>query len=75
MEVAAVEAPPGNLLVPGEYLALLYIILKRQVALLVLFFSDCNGFENLGDLIETLLTGDPGKTGVHLGPLVVLPTS
>ncbi len=45
MEVAAVEAPPGDFLVPGEHLALLYIILKSQVALLVLFFSHGNGIQ------------------------------
>ncbi len=50
VNISAVDTAPGNLLIPGEHLALFDITLKGQVALLVLSFSYRNGFEDQGDL-------------------------
>ena len=64
VQVPAVQAPPGDLLVPGEHFTRLDIMFKSPVALLVLFFGNTDGRPGFGGPAEALFVGNRGKTGI-----------
>ena len=73
--VAAVGTLPDDITVFGEYTLFADVVQQFAVALLMGFLDGCNTFKLLGNLVETLVTGLTGQTGIHVGPLEVLTTS
>ncbi len=74
MEVSAVTASPGYLLVTLKNPAGINVGHQVQVPLFMLFFCNGNGFKDEGDLGKALFACSDSKTWIHDGVFVVLST-
>ena len=70
--MSAVAALPYLDLALGEDLLRLHVVQERTVSLLVMLLDGCYPAELLCQLVEAFLLCGLRKSGIHIGPLVVL---
>ena len=72
VQVAAIEATPGDCSIACENAPVLEIRRQVLVTFAMLFFGDGDTLESNSNLGKALFTGDLGELGIELAPLVFL---
>src|SRR5574344_2356821 len=70
--MTAVRALPNHILLTREYYATFHILKKLSVTLFMSLLDSANFLEKECDILETLFLSGLCKSGIHVGPLVIL---